>query len=285
MYAQLGNIKFEGVKGFSTLEQAFAMNYAQHERIKGKPRLEAVGSMLDTIAFTMHLHSSFTNPEEDIEAIRVNMLNKEILTLVLGNGAVVGNYVINDFTKNTTFTDPVGNLIEANISVNLLESFSDDPLRDSQKKSIENAFATSSRNSNVRSVQAPHLSRGMVVSDNVSEINSSAKVVNQYVASVDKNPQTAAYYSKKIGESLKGMEDKIAGVNDILSGSPDISALGPDMPVALNRVNTSIQNMKASLPITDINSFKDLASNLQVSTSILQISSVQVDKQAIIRRL
>lgn len=285
MYAQLGDIKFQGAKGFSSLEQTFSMNYAQHDRIKGKPSIEAVGSALDTISFTMYLHSQFTNPEDDIEAIRVNMINKEILPLVLGNGIVVGNFVITDFNKSTTFTDPMGNIIEANIGVNLLESFSDDPLRDSQKKAIEKAFATNSRSSNVRSVQVADLSRGMVVSNNVSEINSSAKIVNQYVASAEKNPKTIAYYSKKIGESLKDMEGKISEVNGIIENSTDINSLAPNMPAALNRVYTSIQNMKGSLPITDINSFKDLGSNLQTSTSLLQTSSVRVEQQAIIRRL
>lgn len=285
MYAQLGNIKFEGVKGFSSLEEVFGTNYAQHERIKGKPRLEAVGSNLDTISFTMKLHSSFTNPEEDIEALRLNLINKEILPFVLGNGNVVGNFVISTMTKSTIFTDPVGNLIEASLSVSLLESFSEDPLRDSQKKSIEKAFATSSRTSNVRALSVPDLSRGMVVSENISEISSSAKIVNQYTGSVDKNPQTAAYYSKKINDTLKGMEVKISDVTGILSSSSDILSLGPDVPTSLNSVNTNIQNMKASLPITDLATFKDMNARLSSSTALLQTSSVNIQKQAIIRRL
>lgn len=285
MYAQLGNIKFEGPKGFASLEETFGMNYAQHERIKGKPRLEAVGSNLDTISFSMHLHSQFTTPEDDIEQMRINMANNEILPLVLGNGRVVGNYVITNFSVSTIFTDPVHNLIEANLTVELLENFTEDPLKDSQKKAVNNAFATTARNSNVRAVTAPNLSQGMVVSDNVAEIQTSAKVVGQYTASVEKDPQTAAYYSKKIGESLGDIETGMDKVNSTLSDSPDISSLGPEMPFALDGVNTSVQNMKSALPISDINSFKILTSSLQSSTNYLRVSAVQVDKQAIIRRI
>jgi len=113
MYAQLGNIKFESAKGFTSLEETFGMNYAQHDRIKGKPRLEAVGANLDTVNFSMYLHSQFTTPEDDIEQMRVNMVNNEILPLVLGNGKVVGSFVITNFSVTTMFTDPVGNLIES----------------------------------------------------------------------------------------------------------------------------------------------------------------------------
>lgn len=285
MYAQLGNIKFESAKGFTSLEETFGVNYAQHERIKGKPRLEAVGSNLDTVSFSMYLHSQFTTPEDDIEQMRINMVNNEVLPLVLGNGKVVGSFVITNFSVTTMFTDPVGNLIEASLSVELLENFTEDPLGDSKKKAVSNAFATSARNSKVRAVTAPNLSQGMVVSDNVSEIQTSAKIVNQYVASVEKNPETVAYYSKKIGETLRQMEGGLAKVNNTLDGSPSISDLGPNMPFAIDGVNTSVQDMKSALPISNINSFKNLSSALQSATNYLKITSVQIDKQSIIRRL
>jgi Phage P2 GpU len=76
MYAQLGNIIFEGLKGFTSFEESYAVNYAQHERIKGKPRLEPVGDNLDTISFEMYLHADFTDPDEAIETLRTAMTAK-----------------------------------------------------------------------------------------------------------------------------------------------------------------------------------------------------------------
>lgn len=285
MYAQLGNIKFEGVKGFTSLEETFGVNYAQHERIQGKPRLESVGDILDTISFSMYLHSSFTNPEEDIEAIRVSMKNREILPLVLGNGRVVGNFVIPSFTKTTQFTDPYGNIIEAILSVELLESFSDDPLNESKKKAAESAFATTARNSNVRSVQKPVLSPGMQMSASVYEMQTSGDLVSQYSASVEKNPATAEYYSGRINDVLGDMEDNIEVINGILESVPDIDNLGPSVPSALSGVFTSIQNMKSVLPISDISSFKIFVSQLSGSVSSLRSASTGISNQSIIRRL
>lgn len=283
MYAQLGNIRFEGVKGFTTFEESFGVNYAQHERIKGKPRLEFVGEILDTIQIGIYLHSSFTKPEDDINALKAYMLNKEILPLILGNGKLVGNFVIPNFRKTTEFTDPTGNIISATLSIDLLESFTEEPLKEADKKAKDKAFATTLRTSNVRSVTAPNLSQGMVVSKNVSEIQSSAKIVNQYTFAAEKDPDTLDYYSKKINKTLDSMEGQLFKTNQAFSSSPDIQELGPNMPTSLNRVNTSIQNIKAALPISDINSFKALTADLQTSSAVLKADSSNVDRQAIIR--
>lgn len=283
MYAQLGNIRFEGVKGFTSLEESFGVNYVQHERIKGKPRLEFTGGILDTVSFGMNLHSSFTNPEDDIEAIKVYMLNKEVLPLVLGNGRLVGNFVIPSFKKNTVQTDPSGNIISATLTVELLESFTEDPLKQSDEKAKKKAFATTNRTSNVRSVTEPNLSKGMVVSKNVSEIQSSAKIVNQYTFAAEKDPDTLEYYSKKINSTLDSMEGQLFKTSEAFNSSSDIQELGPNMPTSLNRVNTSIQNIKGALPISDINQFKVLTADLQTSSAVLKADSSNVDRQAIIR--
>jgi phage protein U len=143
MYAQLGNIRFEGLKGFSNFSHERGVNYAQHELINGKPRLQAVGDNLDSISFGMYLHSEFTNPEADIDSLRTAMQNREILPLILGNGRVLGFFVIPNFSQVNSFTDPLGNLIEVTLSVDLLESFSDNPLREAELQAINQAFATS----------------------------------------------------------------------------------------------------------------------------------------------
>lgn len=283
MYAQLGNIRFEGVKGFTTLEESFGVNYAQHERIKGKPRLEFVGDVLDTIAIGIYLHSNFTNPEDDIEALKIYMLNREILPLIWGNGKFVGNFVIPNFTKTTEFTDPSGNIISATLSIDLLESFTEEPLKEADKKAKEKAFATTLRTSNVRSVTAPTLSQGMVVSKNVSEIQSSAKIVNQYAFAAEKDPETSDYYSNKIGNTLGSMEDQLFKTSEAFNSSSEIQELGPNVPTSINGVNTSIQNIRGALPISDINSFKGLTSNLQTSSAVLKTDSSNIDRQAIIR--
>lgn len=285
MYAQLGNIRFEGLKGFSSFSHERGVNYAQHERINGKPRLQAIGDNLDSISFDMYLHSEFTNPEADIETLRTAMNERQVLPLILGNGNVLGFFVIPNFSQNNSFTDPLGNLIEVTLNIELLESFSDDPLREAELQSINQAFATSVRNSNVRTVLPPKISEGMTLTAEVSKIKTSATLTGIYTEKINKNPSQSEYWSAKINKSLTDIEGNISDIESILSNASELQNLAQNMPVALNDVYVRVQNMKAVLPVTDINSFKTL--NQQLSGSIISLNSSNLDisNNSIIRRI
>lgn len=285
MYAQLGNIRFEGLKGFSSFSHERGVNYAQHDRINGKPRLQAVGDILDTISFGMYLHSEFTNPEADIETLRLAMQNREILPLILGNGRVVGNFVIPNFSQGNSFTDPAGNLIEVTLSVELLESFTDNPLRESELQAINEAFATSTRNSNVRSVLPPKISLGMTMTTEVAKIQTSATLSGIYTEKINKNPSQSEYWSLKINKSLTDIEGNLTGIQSILSDASDLQDMAQNLPASLNDVYVRVQNMKAVLPVTDVSSFKILNQQLNGSILNLNSSNLGISNNSIIRRV
>jgi phage protein U len=285
MYAQLGNIRFEGLKGFSDFSHERGVNYVQHDLINGKPRLQSVGDNLDSISFGMYLHSEFTNPEADIETLRLAMQNREVLPLLLGNGRILGLFVIPNFSQSNSFTDPLGNLIEVTLNVELLESFSDDPLREAELQAINLAFATSQRNSNVRSVLPPKLSQGMTISTEISNIQTSATVTNIYTANIAAIPSRSEYWSGKISKSLADIEKSLTTVQSTLSDASELQDLAENMPVALNDVYVRVQNMKAVLPVSDIEGFKTL--NQQLNGSIINLNSKNLDisNNSIIRRI
>lgn len=285
MYAQLGNIRFEGLKGFSSFEETFGVNYAQHDRINGKPRLQAVGDVLDTISFEMYLHKEFTDPEADIEALRVAMADREILPLVLGNGRVLGNFVIPNFTKTTSFTDQLGNIIEATISVELLESFTEDLLIQAQAQARNKAFATTSRNSNVRSVLAPKLSEGMGVTVEVAKIQTSSVLINQHVAEAVQNPDRLESLSKRINNSLTDIEGSVDKVQSKLTDVQELYDLATGLPNALNDVYTRVQNLRAIFPVSDPSQLQSLSSQLNGAALAAKSANVGISNQSIIRRI
>lgn len=285
MYAQLGNIRFEGLKGFSNFSHERSVNYAQHELINGKPRLQAVGDNLDSISFGMYLHSEFTNPELDIETLRLSMQNREVLPLILGNGRVLGFFVIPNFSQVNSFTDPNGNLIEVTLSVELLESFTDDPLRESELQAINQAFATSVRNSNLRSVLPAKLSKGMTMNTEISNIQTSTTLTGIYTAKIEAIPTRAEYWSGKINKSLTDIENGLTNVQSILSEASELQAMALSLPAAINDVYVRVQNMKAVLPITDVNSFKVLNQQLNGSVLVLNSANLDISNNSIIRRI
>lgn len=284
MYAQLGNIRFTGPKGFTSFEEIFSVEYAQHSRVNRKPRLEHTGDVLDSISFEMYLHSTFTDPEADIQELKKMQSTREILPLILGNGTVVGNFVIPTLSKTTEFTDPSGNLIAVVLTVELLEFYSDDPLADAKRQSIKEGFATSTRSSNVRTVLPAKLSQGMGVTQQVAEIQTQGIIVSQYTAEAEKNTNTFQYYSDKINDSLDSMNQNIQSVQNQLSNSQELLDLATTLPVALNDIYTNIQNMKAVFPITDIEGFKVLNRQLQGSILRARTANVKISNQSVIRR-
>lgn len=285
MYAQLGNIRFEGLKGFTSLEETFGVNYAQHERINGKPRLQAVGDVLDTLSFSMYLHKEFTDPEADIEALRIAMIDRQILPLVLGNGRVVGSFVIPSFSKTTLFTDKLGNIIEATIAVELLEAFTEDLLLQSFQQAKIQAFATVERNSNVRTVLPPKLSPGMVVTAEVSKIQASSVVISQHSAQAVQYPERAELLSEKINDSLTTIEESITTVNQALSQSVAMYNLATNLPNALDNVFTRVQNFRAIFPISNVADLLSFSGQLNSAVLLAKTANMGLSNQSIIRRI
>jgi len=285
MYAQLGNIRFEGLKGFSNFSHERGVNYAQHELINGKPKLQSVGDNLDSISFGMYLHSEFTNPEADIETLRLAMQNREVLPLLLGNGRILGFFVIPNFSQSNSFTDPLGNLIEVTLNIELLESFSDSPLREAELQAINSAFATSQRNSNVRSVLPAKLSKGMTISNEISNVQTSATIASIHTANIAATPSRSEYWSGKINKSLTDIEGSLTTVNSLLIEDSNLQDMAPDMPAAINDVYVRVQNMKAVLPVSDIEGFKVLNQQLNASVVGLNSANLDISNNSIIRRI
>ncbi|MDM7320225.1 MAG: phage tail protein [Fervidobacterium sp.] len=119
MYAQLGDIKFELITYYNSLEESLSVNYAEHNVIEGKPRLQFIGDNLETIKISLNFHASFCKPEEELKKLKEAMLKHEALPFVFGNGLFKGKYVITELTGTQiqTFKDGTVMSITANITL------------------------------------------------------------------------------------------------------------------------------------------------------------------------
>jgi phage protein U len=125
MYAQLGSIRFEGLKSFDKYAWKAAANLAQHARIDGKPRLQKVGDNLDELQLDMLWHSRFCNPEVEANTLRDLQTAGAILPLITGAGDFVGDFVIASLDVAVLHTSPTGQWILARAQVSLLEHVGD----------------------------------------------------------------------------------------------------------------------------------------------------------------
>lgn len=121
MFAQLGNIKFDLITYFNGLDDSQKHNFAEHQTIESKPKLQFIGDELDELNIKLNFHSSFCTPEEEIKKLKTIAKKHEELAFILGNGKYVGKYVIQEITSTTQQSDKFGNLISIESEIKLKE--------------------------------------------------------------------------------------------------------------------------------------------------------------------
>lgn len=146
MYHQLGNITFEGLKGFSALGSREAPSLAQHAVIDGKPKLQRTGDTLDEYRIAIMFHSRFCNPETEVGKLKSAMRSGEILPLIVGTGETLGNFVISEIEQDVQHTTKEGAIIMTRLNVSLLESAGSDPLSTAMAAAKSSAFANAGNN-------------------------------------------------------------------------------------------------------------------------------------------
>jgi phage protein U len=144
MYAQLGSIVFEGLKGFESYNEMEAPNYAELSLVQNKPRLQRVGDALIELNVAMRLNRAFSDVDVDIQALRDAMNQGEVLPLVMGNGRYVGTFVIRSLGVEVLQTMPDGTSVEAMVTMPLLEFVDPNPLSAAAEKAKAQGFAVAS---------------------------------------------------------------------------------------------------------------------------------------------
>lgn len=144
MYAQLGSVRFEGLKSFDRYNLKASANITQHARIDGKPRLQKVGDNLDELTIEMLLHSRFCTPEQERSTLKASMDAGEVMPLITGAGDFVGYFVIQDLEENVMHTDTQGRTIMSRLSVNLIEHYVAGNTNLAEQAAKRTAFANAS---------------------------------------------------------------------------------------------------------------------------------------------
>lgn len=285
MYAQLGNIIFKGLKGFGSFSDSRSINLSEHALIEGKPRLQRIGSNLQQLSVSILLHASFCNPENEMDALDTAMEDAEVLPLVLGNGVYAGDFVIESIDRGIDQTDALGNIISQTLSLRLREYYISDKLQSKVIQAKQNAFASSAGGvTPLRSIVPIKPSLGKLAMFDVKNTKLEMSNIDKYLIKASSNTSQTGFLGTKIGQSLDKMESSIGLLNTKIQ-NVSLSNIAGNTQMAITGVFTSIQNMKAALPITDINSVKNLSSALSGSVNFLNSSVTGIVGAIASRRL
>ena len=134
MFAVLGEIEFDLLKGFDSLSVSQKTDYAEHKVITGKPKLQLTGDALDEIDIRLRFHCGFCDPTAEKKKLDDVRLKHEALPFVLGNGTYKGNYVITDISQVVEKTFGDGTIMAIELDIKLKEWVKDIIITGKRKK-------------------------------------------------------------------------------------------------------------------------------------------------------
>ena len=125
MYAMLGEVRFELLNSFTSLETQHAANFAKHEVLKGRPRLQALQNELTTLRFSLKLHWRLGNPDTAYKGLLSALEAQQAVSLVYGSGRFVGWFVLERLTERTLIQDAQGRTAARELDVELTQFVGD----------------------------------------------------------------------------------------------------------------------------------------------------------------
>lgn len=285
MFAQIGSIAFRGLRGFTQFNDSRSTNLVEHARIEGKPRLQRVGSNLHELSIGILLHAAFTNPEDDFARLDESRETAEILPLILANGVYVGDYVIEAIDRDVQQTDSRSNIISMSLSLTLKEAYNPDPLQSLSITAKQFASATSQGGATpLRVIEplAPTLGQAAVKDkqEMLLEAQRMDGQVRRAAIAVNERP----YISGQLLEGLSRIEDASQRMQEKIF-DPLLNPFAGSLPTALLAVQSSVNNFRSVLPISDMNEVTLLNSALQGTVGNLNMAGGVLNNAVITRKI
>lgn len=278
MYAQLGDIKFEGLRGFNKFQRTRETVYAQVPMVNSKPRIQKTGQKLDEIDLGIMLHSEFCVPENELEKFDKARKKGEILTLMLGNGAVVGGFLVVSLSENIRKTDKIGNVIFLELDIKLIEH----PLPD-RKASIalqaqEQAFALDAekvvplrRAAIEPTIAYDALKYENTISIAASQINKDVDVANRIPSQRPALFEKISEATQKVSEAALEMSEKVRAVQEEIDNLAQILTDIDDTARFVSDLSTAVESGDINQVVASNNTFQSAADSLRITSSTMVV--------------
>jgi phage protein U len=121
MFAVLGEITFQVLTGPETIESSRSFDYAEHQVIEDRPRLQWLAAGLETLAIELMFHASFANPSGQLAALAAAAEDHNARALVFGNGEHRGYFVVTSMRTVSTQMTAAGDVIAITVRAMLKE--------------------------------------------------------------------------------------------------------------------------------------------------------------------
>lgn len=284
MFAQLGNIKFETVKGFDTWSNGGGdASYAEHEIINGKARLQKTGDQLKELSLTIKFNAHFCNPSQELAALDAAKGAGEILGLLLGDGTYLGDYVI--VSTPSTIDDAFANGTPIQITVNLTlkEFVAFSKLEIQQQAARRKAFAVGDKDPVIKRTPQP-FSNAATASKLVIRTTEQTNAINGMVGNYEDNVAEQGSIADRISSACDKANKHIDDLNDKLDSAEDLQDKYDDLKNIGADVKTKLAAVKNAFPVQSIDNLKGLNGILQSSMREFKGAAIPLHTSVITRK-
>lgn len=265
MYCRLGDIIFESLIGFESIQDKRETSYVEHPVIIGKSLLQKTGEKLIEFSGVINFHVGFCNPEEQYRKLNDARIAGKELTFIYGNGFVEGDFVITTLERTINQTDKNGNFVSITCNISLKEFISSNDTALQQERDKTKAFAISSNrplpaNSDVR-VDNPSL-RAMNSNKEASQAAEKINVASETINNKTNNANTAPPISKaqafmdnlsvfvnQTNIQLTKCQTTLSSLTALIGLYPKLAIQSPTLTTVIANSNTAISALLSQLTV------------------------------------
>lgn len=268
MFAQLGSIIFDGLKSFNTLESTNETALVEHALIENKPKLQKVGQKLDTIQITIFFASVFCSVQQEIDALNNARQAVDVMPLIMGDGTFMGDFVIKTVKVKRLDTAPNGELLQAEVQLELVEFYTSDREASAESRAISIGIGMAINNPQLYNpIDIPLTTEAEVVEAFVSgnaDASSSAEIMKKIGAVNDEVRQKA----ERIMQQMLRTGDSVGKVFTAINADPESEmyartrALSVSCQIMLNLVSDVVTECQALINDVDAGNYVGVAERI-----------------------
>lgn len=285
MYFQLGNIRFEGLKGLTGYDVTEAARFGEIATFGGKARLHKTGDELTTINIEARFHRGFSgaSPDDDLQELRDRMAAGDALAFSNGAGDLIGNFVIVSITPVPEIVDGSGVTISTLATISLREFVDPTPETTAARALQGSGFATDVRKVLPVIVARIGSTADALTSASVRSTTTNALSAIADIQSVEANPSAQvsifARAAAKIDQATVSAQSAIEKIQTTAS----IAAKAPALLETIEDVYDNLVVMGQRISDGDLTNALSQATTLNESVNNIGASILPLDVSIILR--
>ena len=252
MLAQLGDIVFQNLFAPQSWSvEGNENNFTEVDLIGSKPLLQLTGSSLAELNLTIQFHAEFCNPKEQLDKLEVYRNNGEVLPLLLGNGQLIGDYVIKSFpyTKDHVLKD--GTIVKCTVQLQLKEYISKDKLATLKNAARLKATAVGTDIRPITRVPVQNPPVNMQLAQNATAAKIEATPIDNLTRDYEKNVSARSDIGTKIKNSCDKATRSLNDMQDKLDDAGDVQDKYSSLNPVINDLKTAYKGINDLMPSAD----------------------------------